>query len=358
MDWTDCVTMEANPPGSSPGLLRDSPGGRARVTLTVYGPDGVETIADATPERCAAARSGDRVVWLDVAGTPDGTLLRTLGDSFGLHTLALEDVQDSGAQRPKVETYDAHLFVITNAIDAHDDALAVRNVGLFLGRGFVVSFHDRSGDPFRPIRRRLEAPTSRMRGRGADYLLYALVDLSVDEKFPLLEALGERIEALETALLDHPEEAMARTIHAVKRDLLLLRRCAFPERDVVGHLLRDDTGLISPDTRIFLRDCHDHAVQTIEVLESHRDMAASLMDVYIGGISNRLNQVMKVLTGVATVFMPLSFLAGVYGMNFDRASPWGMPELGWAYGYPAIWAVFLAVAGTMLWWFRRRGFFR
>lgn len=356
----DDFTYDYNAPGSPPGELTDERKGPRRVTLTVYDADGVTRTESPTALDCSDACSVGKVVWLDVMGVPDAALLRLAGEAFGLHPLALEDVQRAGGQRPKAEVYGETLFVVLNDVEAQADGrLAVEQVSLFLGKSFVVSFRDDEGeDPFAAVRRRLEAPASRMRQRGVDYLFYALIDVVIDRKFPFVEHFGERLEAVEAEVLTRATRNTVRHIQTVRRALHLLRRAVWPERDVINTLMRDDFGLIQPETRIYLRDCYDHAVQIIEVLETYRETASALMDVYVSSISNRLNEIMRVLTVIATIFMPLSFLASVFGMNFDReASPWNMPELGWAYGYPAAWTLFIVIGIAMVVWFRRRGFF-
>ena len=346
-------------PGASPGTLTDEVAGVRRVVLKAYDGNGVETRDDPDAAACAAFRADGRRIWLDIAGTPDAALLRMLGDAFGLHRLALEDVQRAGAQRPKVDSYDGVLFAVLNDVERQPSGqLETEQVSLFLGASFVVSIHDGEGDDiFEPVRRRLDSAENPMRGRGVDYLFYALVDLVIDRKFPLLEDFGDRLDALEADVLERATPDSARAIQRARRSLHVLRRAIWPERDVVAALLRDDNPLVRPETRVYLRDCYDHAAQVIELLETYRETASGLMDIYVSAISNRLNDVMRLLTVIATIFMPLSFLASVFGMNFDReAGPLAMPELGWAYGYPAIWCVFIAIAVGMVVWFRRRGF--
>lgn len=347
-------------PGASPGTLTDQVPGVRRVILKSYGPDGVETRDDPDAAACEAFRRTGHRIWLDIAGVPDSGLLGMLGEAFGLHRLALEDVQRGGAQRPKVEQYGDVLFVVLNDVERQPDGqLEIEQVSLFLGASFVVSIHDGEGeDPFEPVRRRLDSAANPMRTRGPDYLFYALVDLVIDRKFPLLEAFGDELDRLEADVLERPTPDSARAIQAARRSLRVLRRAIWPERDVVAALLRDDNPQIRAETRVFLRDCYDHAAQVIEILETSRETASGLMDIYVSAISNRLNDIMRLLTVIATIFMPLSFLASVYGMNFDRdAGPLAMPELGWAWGYPAIWGVFVTIAIGMIVWFRRRGFF-
>jgi magnesium transporter len=236
-----------------------------------------------------------------------------------------------------------------------NDQIVSEQVSLFLGPNYVLSFFRGADDPFAPVRQRLCNQLGRFGARKADYLFYVLIDLVVDQGFPILEALGERVEDIETELLEAPARTTLHAIHILKRDLLLLRRALWPEREVLNILIRDEHPLVSRDTRLYLRDCYDHTVEVMDILETYRDMTASMLEVYLSSLSHHLNEIMRVLTVIATLFIPLTFITGLYGMNFDRgASPWNMPELGWHYGYPLILLVIIAAAVGMLWYFRSR----
>jgi magnesium transporter len=229
-------------------------------------------------------------------------------------------------------------------------------VSLFLGKDFVLTFQEDPGDCLDPIRERLRTGAGHLRREGADYLMYAILDAIIDGYFPFLESFGETVEDLEDAVVERPTRATLARVHEVRRDLLNVRRCIWPLRDVVNGLVRDETPLIGKNTRLYLRDCAQHTVYILDVIETYRELTASLMDVYVSSVSNRLNEVMKVLTVIATIFMPLTFLAGVYGMNFNTsASPYNMPELNWRWGYVACWAVMFLIALLMLVLFRRKG---
>ncbi|MEC9339908.1 MAG: magnesium/cobalt transporter CorA, partial [Pseudomonadota bacterium] len=224
------------------------------------------------------------------------------------------------------------------------------------GEGFLLTFQERAGDCFDPVRERIRRRHSQLRERGADYLTYALLDAVVDSGFPVLEACGERLEVLEAAVSSGSRDVQVTDIHRIKRELLDLRRTVWPQREMVSALAREPTAYISDQTRIYLRDCYDHTVQLMDLLETYREIASSLIDLYLSSVNARMNEIMKVLTIIATLFMPLSFVASLYGMNFDRTvSPWNMPELGWALGYPFILVLMLAMAFGMLWFFLRRG---
>ena len=344
------------PPGSAPGTLISGPGlaGDATITITHYGPDGIEEFQTSSLETCSASRADERNTWIHIAGSPTADTVRQLGNALGLHPLALEDVLNEG-QRPKVDIYDDQVFAVFTHPIIDDGRVRVRQASLFLLERTVVSFDPCDEALFEPIRRRLRAP-ARLRQRGVDYLYYALIDVLIDYKFPMLDQLGVRIQALEQEMLERPTPKTLRRLHKAKRDLLVLRRALWPERDAIGHLLREDTPLIDDATHPFLRDCQDHAVQIIDLLETYREMLASMLDVYLTGQSFRLNETMKVLTIISTVFIPLTFITGLYGMNFNREiSRWNLPELDQPYGYPTVLAVMLCLAVGMLVAFRRRG---
>ncbi|MBI1775453.1 MAG: magnesium/cobalt transporter CorA [Proteobacteria bacterium] len=344
------------PPGSAPGTLVSEPGvvGNARIMVTLYGPAGVEEFTTTSIETCVQSRDDARNTWIHVAGSPDAETVRQIGNALGLHALALEDVLNE-SQRPKVDIYDNQVFAVFTHPIIDDGRVRVRQASLFLLERTVVSFDPCDEALFEPIRRRLRTP-ARLRQRGVDYLYYALIDVLIDYKFPMLEQLGARIQALEQEMLETPTPKTMRKLHKAKRDLLVLRRALWPERDAIGHLMREDTPLIEDSTLPFLRDCQDHAVQIIDLLETYREMLASMLDIYLSSQSFRLNETMKVLTIISTLFIPLTFITGLYGMNFNReASHWNMPELDSPYGYPTVLGVMLCLAIGMLTVFRRRG---
>lgn len=348
-------------PGAAPGTLITDPAAPVpRSSLLEYDAGAVDEVADASLERVEHATETGRVRWLNVDGLGDAELLRRIGTRHALHPLALEDVVNAH-QRPKVERYDEHVFVILRlpfaGVDASGEgALTTEQVAICLGSEHVVTFQERSGDVFEPVRARLRRLDSGLRRRDAGYLAYALIDAVVDAYFPVLERYGETLEALETEVLAHPERSHVGRIHDLKRDLLTLRRAVWPMRDALAALVRDDTPLLDEHTRVYLRDCLDHATQLIDVIETYREIASGLVDIHLASVSNRMNEVMKVLTIIATIFIPLTFVAGIYGMNFDPdAGPWSMPELGWRFGYPLALALMAVIALGLLLWFRRLG---
>jgi magnesium transporter len=344
-------------PGTAPGDLTAPPEAeRIPVSLSIMDFDDGELVEknDCSLEEAQAYFRSSRVTWLHVQGTPSEELLRAIGDAYGLHPLALEDVLHTG-QRPKVETFEQQLFAIVGAPEHGGENMVTAQLSLFLGDTWLVSFHPGHADPFQPVRQRVRLPDSRIRQRGADYLFYALIDTAVDLTFPVMEALGDRIETLELTVFDDPSREALDEIHRLKRELVVMRRSLWPQRDALSTLVRDQHHLLAAETQPYLRDCYDHTVHAIDLVESYREMASSLLEVYLSSLSNRMNDVMKLLTIIATVFIPLSFIVGVYGMNFDTsASPWNMPELGLPYGYPLLWLVMLVIVAGMLIYFRRK----
>jgi magnesium transporter len=344
-----------HPPGTAPGTLDDRHRGEIEIRLVDFDDkEYVERMLDRA-EDCRTYLDRVSRTWIQVNGRPDAETLRSLGRLFDLHELALEDVLNTG-QRPKMDIFGDQMFLVL-ALPVHrNGSVVTEQISIFAGSDYVICFSTSRHDPFEPLRKRMRPPsTSRLRSMGIDYLLYAIIDLVVDAAFPVLEEFGSQIEELEEMLLASPSQDAIARIHHVRRELLLLRRMLWPQRELVSRLQRDEVSLISDAAMPFLRDCHDHCVQIIDLLESFREMSSSLLEVYLSSISNRTNEIMRVLTIIATIFIPLTFIVGVYGMNFDTSSPWGMPELGWYYGYPLIWAVIIAVAAGLLWFFRRKG---
>ena len=289
------------------------------------------------------------VVWVNVDGLGDAEAVRKIGELFGLHPLALEDVINVH-QRPKVEPYEKYLFVVMQMLLA-GERLETEQLSLFLGSNFVLTFQEQpGGDCFALIRDRIRKNHARIRGAGPDHLAYALLDAIVDSYFPVLERYGERLETVEQEVVIQPGRETVPRIHHIKRDLLLLRRAVWPMREAINSLLREDTPFIARETRTYLRDCYDHSVQIIDMLETDRETAFGLLETYLSSVSNRMNEIMKVLTIIATVFMPLTFIVGIYGMNFNH-----MPELNWPWGYPLVMGLMAVIAAGMLLYFRRKG---
>ena len=346
-------------PGTAPGTLQ-APEQRVeeiRIRVIRYSPEGIEDVEVPGVEECAAYRpaagqaAGGGATWIDVIGLHDVELVARLGECFGLHPLALEDVVNTG-QRPKADDYDDHLYCVLRNFHADSVNLVSEQISLFLMPGLVLTFQEMEGDAFEPVRERLRRGKGRIRRMGADYLAYALIDALIDQFFPILESRGERIEALEDELIEDPTPETLQKIYRMRRELLLLRRAAWPEREVLSALQREETALMSREVKPFLRDAYDHTVQVLEILETYRELAGSMLDVYLSSLSHRMNEVMKVLTIIATIFIPLTFVAGVYGMNFEH-----MPELAWPWAYPAVMALMAVIGIGLVVYFRRRGWF-
>ena len=313
-----------------------------------YGAGGVVEKHGLSVTEIAALRRSSGVVWIDVTGVGDVAKLRALGEEFGLHRLALEDVVNV-CQRAKVEDYGEHAFLVMRMIDAAKPT-ETEQFAMFVGADFVLTFQERPGDCFQMLRQRLRDPAGQLQKRGADYLAYALVDSVVDAYFPVLERLDERLETIELAILDGKQaENSVPDLHAVRRCLLELRRAVWPLREATSTLVRGEGKHFSHDVHPYLRDVHDHVVQLLDLLENYREMTSSLLDLHLSSVNHRLNEVMKLLTVISTIFIPLTFLVGVYGMNFE----W-MPETKQWWGYPACLLVMVVVAAMMLRWFRKR----
>ena len=342
-------------PGAPPGTLTvRAEAAQPIIGMIAYGPERYteEEIRDLTSVKDALGALP--VTWINVNGLGDEDILTGLGEIFNLHPLSLEDIVNVH-QRAKVEPYDNYQFLIARMIMLRE-GLETEQVSIVLGENYVLTFQERPGDCFDPVRERIRKGLGRIRKAGADYLAYALLDAIVDAYFPVLEEFGERLETLEDRVVERPDTATVARIHNAKRDLLTLRRAIWPQREAINTLIRDESTLITQPTRVYLRDCYDNAVQIIDMVETYRELASGLLDFYLSSVSNRMNEVMKVLTVIATIFIPLTFIAGVYGMNFNPEwSPYSMPELRSRWGYPAVWLVMVAIAVVMLILFRRKG---
>lgn len=345
-------------PGTAPGTLvpHQDTAAPLSIHLMDYTDTEVEELTLASAGDCTPYLERASKTWIQVNGQVNPATLRELGELFDLHDLALEDVLNSG-QRPKMDWYDDQLFITLAMPVYRGGKLETVQISLFAGPDYLIGFCPLAQDMFEPVRKRMRLPNNRrFASRGIDYLLYALLDLVIDQGFPVLEVFGEQLEKLEAELLDRPRHQTLAEIHGLKRELLLLRRMLWPQRELVSNLLRSEEGLIEASTLVYLRDCHDHTVQIIELLENFRDMASAMVDIYLSSVSQRTNENMRVLTMIATIFIPLTFIVGIYGMNFEHpTSPWAMPELGWYYGYPMVWGLMILVTAGLLWFFRRRG---
>lgn len=301
-------------------------------------------------EECFPFKDTPTVTWINIDGLHQVDIIEKLGKDFGLHPLILEDIVNT-TQRPKLEDFGHYIFVILKMLyyDEKDNETKVEQVSLILGENFVISFQEREGDIFEPIRERIRKGKGRLRKMGADYLAYALLDAVVDNYFLILEKLGERLEDLEDRVVSSPQPETLQEIHKLKKEMIFLRRSVWPLREVVNSLERGESPLIKKACRIFIRDVYDHTIQVIDTVETYRDMVSGMHDTYLSSISNRMNEVMKVLTIIATIFIPLTFIAGIYGMNFEF-----MPELKWRGAYFLVWGVIVLIAVIMVIFFKRK----
>jgi magnesium transporter len=336
------------PPGS---LIHtgDSRGKAPEVDALLYGPEVCESRHPKDPHKLPEVPENG-VLWVTVTGVDDAAVLEAVGQRFGLHPLVLEDVMNV-VERPKLEDFGDYIFLVLKILSYDDvnDELLTQQVSLVLGRGWVVSFLEHEHPLVDNIRQRIESGVGRFRQAGADYLAYALIDIIVDQFFVVLEMVEDDMERLEEEVVENPGPDMLQRIHRLKNAMVVLRKAVWPLREVLGVLERGETPLVQERTQVYMRDVYDHTIQIIDTVETFRDILSGLVDIHLSSVSNRLNEVMKVLTIIATVFMPLSFFAGVYGMNFKH-----FPEVEWAYGYPAFWVICAVTVGLMLRYFRRK----
>lgn len=320
------------------------------MTLTRYNKETHEEKEMKDPCECVTESGFKGVCWVNVTGIHDVITIETLGTQMGLHPLVMEDIVNS-YQRPKFEEMDDYIFTVLKMLyyDKVEREVKTEHISIILRDRSVITFQEQPGDVFDPVRERIRLGRGRIRNEGADYLLYALMDAVVDNYFLVLETIGEEIEALEEQLLEHPTPKMLESLHRLKQEMIYLRKGVWPLREVINGLLKSESKRIKKGTRIFLRDVYDHTISVIETVETFRDMVSGLQDLYLSSISNKMNEVMKVLTIIATIFIPLTFIAGIYGMNFEV-----MPELKWKFGYFAVWGVLTVLAVLMLIYFRRK----
>ncbi|MDZ7960820.1 MAG: magnesium/cobalt transporter CorA [Aulosira sp. DedQUE10] len=346
-------------PGNVPGtLVIDENAYYPEIILIDYNSNDYTKKQIESPEECIPYLDDKSVSWVDVRGLGDLDILQRVGQVFDLHPLVLEDVVNM-AERPKTEDYEEQLLIIARMVVPKENTFGFysEQVSLVLGKTYLLTVQEEpEHDCFEAVRSRIEKSKGIIRKSGADYLTYALLDAIIDGFFPVLERYGEQIEDLEEEVITKPTQKTLQNIYKIRRELLQLRRAIWPQRDVISSLLRDSGENISDEVRIYLRDCYDHAVQVIDMVETYRELTSGLMDVYLSAVSNKMNEIMKILTVVSTIFIPLTFVAGIYGMNFNtEKSPYNMPELNWYWGYPICLAVMAAIAGGLLFFFWQRG---
>lgn len=299
---------------------------------------------------CEPYKHTPTVTWINIAGIHDVNTIEKIGENYGIHPLLLEDIMHTG-QRPKIEDFEEYIFIVVRMIsfEKEQQRIDTEQVSLVLGPNYVISFQEREGDVFEPVRERIRNAKGRIRKMGADYLAYALLDSIVDSYFVILEKIGDEIEGLEESLISQPDAGTLQTIHYLKREMIGLRRSVWPLREVLSTMSRRDSRLIGESTEVFLKDVYDHTIQVIDTIENYRDMISGMLDIYLSSISNRMNEVMKFLTIFASIFIPLTFVAGVYGMNFSN-----MPELDWRWGYFATLAVMAGIGISLLLYFKKK----
>lgn len=342
--------------GAPPGhFTLDAQAPRPQVRAIAYGPDDFEELEVDDFNIIGELLKKFAVTWINVDSVGHEDTVRQLGRLFQLHALALEDVVHVH-QRAKVELYGEQAFIVVRMPCPINSHLETEQVSMFVGKNFVLTFLEDPGDVFEQVRVNLRGAAGRIRASGAGYLAYALLDAAVDAYFPLIESFGERMDALEDAVIETPTRQSISDVHDAKHDLRTLRRAVWPLREAINSLCRDASALFNDETRIHLRDCYDHVVQIIDMVETYRELGSDLTDLYLSSLSTRMNEVMKVLTVIATLFMPLGFITGLYGMNFNpNASRFNMPELNWRFGYPYALSLMVATTVAMLYFFWRRG---
>jgi magnesium transporter len=339
------------PVGAKPGTLAIDPRSpKPKIRAIAYDEESFEERELESVEELSAFRKRAEKMWIDIQGLGDECALRELAEEFSIHPLALEDVVHIPI-RPKAEPYSDNMLIVSRMLrHTENDDVDTEQVSIIVGKGYVLTFQEDYGDVLDPVRHRLQVPNSMMRRLGPDYLAYAILDTIIDAYYPMIEKLGDRIEELEELVLSEASPETLRDLTTIKSTLLGLRRAVVPQRDAVNALIRDECEFVSDAVRLYLRDTYDHVVQTSEAVETARELVSGLMNTYLSVVSNRMNEVMKTLTIVASIFIPITFMAGLYGMNFEH-----MPELHLRWGYPVLILLMVAVGVGMLVYFKRKG---
>lgn len=346
-------------PGSAPGTIQHigvQHMEEIKISVHDYDDTKLEEISVDQIQKVKPFLDEPTNTWIKIQGLHDTEKLKTIWNFFDLHPLIQEDIVNT-TQRPKVEIYDNCVFFVLRMLRylPEEQRIQAEQISLVLGKNYVISFQETDNDYFKPVLDRLTIQDSRIRRLGTDYLTYALVDTIVDHYFAVINNLADEIEAIEDQLLENPEDDLLRNIHKTRREVIFFRKSVWPLRDAINTAIRDESGFITDDTKIYLRDVYDHMIQVIDNIENYRDTALGLHDMYMSHVSNKMNEVMKLLTIIATIFIPLTFIAGIYGMNFNtEKSPYNMPELDWYYGYPLAMAVMVLIAIVMVIYFKRK----
>jgi len=347
------IKKSAKKKGLAPGTLvyvGEQKTAQVRIKLIDYDEKEFQEKEVEKIEECFPFKDKPTVTWINIDGLQDTEVIEKIGKHFGLHPLVLEDILNTG-QRPKMEDFEKYIFIVVKMIyfDDKENETKAEQVSFILGTNFVISFQEKPGDVFNTVRERIRKAKGRIRKADADYLLYSLLDAIIDSYFSILEMIGDKIEDLEEMVVAEPKPGSLQAIHELKREMIYLRKSVWPLREVINNFSKAESSLVQKSTNIYLRDIYDHTIQIIDTIETFRDMLSGMHDTYLSSISNKMNEIMKVLTIFAALFIPLTFIAGIYGMNFQF-----MPELNWRWGYFGIWGVIIAVGLSMLFYFKRK----
>jgi magnesium transporter len=322
-----------------------------KISIIDYNKDNLEQQQVASVEEILRYKDSDTVTWVIIEGLADVDIVERIGSIFGVHQLVLEDILNTN-QRPKFEEYEEHLYIVLKCLQAEAGRFSVsyEQISLLVLHNFVITFKEKKDDLFKPIFQRIKTSKGRFRSLGSDYLTYSILDTIVDQNFILIDSLDDAVNTLEDSMLTaEPSQKELNTIQYLKREIISIRRHVSPVRELMAELLRSESSLINEKTHIYLRDVADHIMRVIESIESYRDILSGLLDIYISSVSNKMNEIMKVLTVFASIFIPLTFLAGIYGMNFEY-----MPELKWKWAYPTLWIAFLGIPIVLLIYFKKK----
>lgn len=353
------MSQKAGLPPGTPVYVGEKKTEEVKITIIDYDREHFELRVVPTVEECYTYKEKPTVTWINVDGLHEVANIEKLGKCFDLHPLIIEDILNTH-QRPKIDIFDKYIFIVIkmHTWDEKSREIYSEQVSLIFGENFVITFQERGGDVFESLRDRIKNDKGKIRKLGADYLAYALVDTVVDNYFKVLESIGDEIEAIEEELVTNPTPETLNKIHFLKREMIFLRKSVWPLREIINKFQREETTLVKDSTNIYLRDLYDHTIQIIDTVETFGDVISGMLDVYLSSISNRMNAVMKVLTIFAAIFIPLTLIAGIYGMNFNtQESPFNMPELNWNFGYPFALGLMAFIGFTMLFFFKKKKWF-
>ena len=351
------TSKKAGLPPGTPVHVGERKSEGIKITIIDYDNNIFEMREARNVEECLAYKNKPTITWINVDGLHEVSSISDIGKCFDIHPLIIEDIVNT-EQRPKTDIFDDYIFIVLkmHSWEEKTKEIGVEQVSLIFGQNFVLTFQEREGDVFETVRNRIRNGKGKIRGLKADYLAYVLIDAVVDNYFKVLESVGDEIEYIEEELLRNPTSQTLNKIHVLKREIIFLRKSVWPLREIINKVEREDTALIQASTDIYLRDLYDHTIQIIDTVETFGDVISGMLDVYLSSVSNRLNEIMKVLTVFAAIFIPLTFIAGIYGMNFDtKASPLNMPELNWYYGYPFSLGIMAIIGISLFIFFKRKG---